>query len=169
MQTINYNGTGKWSVEEICARYLQYAAELGISPRTLSPIERTEGARHWVYPIMEQIIAGIEAGDLACIPIGIEFIEEDQRFAFGRILKPKTARALRRATLTPEQQSRILHRIFDMLKRGYVPHEYHEYSRLARRIGFSMSDIPATDTTNYFAAKYHQYFVDVAKSKSVGI
>ena len=100
MELIDYNGEGRWSREAILDRYARYAAEMGIVPRDLSPMEHTEGDRHWVYSVMEEVIDGIEAGDPACVRLGIEFIEEDAKFVFGKILKSNAARALRRASLS---------------------------------------------------------------------
>lgn len=40
---------------------------------------------------MHEVIEAIGAGDLACIRIGIEFMEEDVKFPFGKILKSNTA------------------------------------------------------------------------------
>jgi hypothetical protein len=105
MEVIDYNGDGCWTRAAILERYARFAAEAGISPRNLSPTEHTERGRHWVYPVMEKVIEGIEADDSACVRLGIEFIEEDAKFPFGRILKSKTARALRRAPRSDEQRS----------------------------------------------------------------
>src|SRR5689334_1071826 len=136
MEIIDYNGEGHWSREAIIARYAQFAAQAGISPRDLSPAEHTQGERHWIYPVMDNVIEGIEAGDLACIRLGIEFIEQDGKFPFGRILKSNTARALRRASLSQEQRQRIRRRVLGMLRAGKVPHEFREYAKLVRKIGF---------------------------------
>ncbi|MBX9735646.1 MAG: hypothetical protein K2X32_01860 [Phycisphaerales bacterium] len=156
---MDYNGEGKWSAASIQSRYAEYAKTSGIVPRDISPIEYGDEYCRRVRPLMEKIIDGIEAGDAACVMIGIEFIEEDISFSFGRLLKKNTARALRRATLTPEQKRRILRRVFGMLERGYVPWEYSEYARLANRIGFASSDIPAVDNTNPYATKHLRYFM----------
>ena len=126
----DYNGEGRWSCAEILLHYGRYAAELGIAVRDLSPEEVLKGNERWVYPVMERVIAGIEAGDLACVRLGVEFIEEDGKFMFGKILKAKTARALRRAALSEEQKGRIRRRVFGMLRRGIVPHEFGDYARL---------------------------------------
>ena len=48
---------------------------------------------------MDLVIVGIEAGDKACIALGVDFVEEDRLFPFGMVLKANTARALRRAEL----------------------------------------------------------------------
>ena len=40
---------------------------------------------------MMKVIEGIEAGDLACVRLGIEFIEEDAKFPFGKTLKSNAA------------------------------------------------------------------------------
>jgi hypothetical protein len=75
---------------------------------------------------MWKVIEGIEKGDLACAQIGVEFIEESASFAFGKILKSNTARALRRAPLTSEQKERIRRRVAEMLCAGYLPREYRQ-------------------------------------------
>lgn len=81
----DYDGTGKWSHEGILARYGAYRRELGLAPSPgLSPREHTEGEVRWVYPVMFEVIKGIEAADPACVALGIDFIEEDQHFPFGR-------------------------------------------------------------------------------------
>jgi hypothetical protein len=163
MSIIDYNGEGRWSRAEILRRYSSLASQLGVSPRDLSPIEHEERGRKWVYPVMSEVIEGIEAGDAACVVIGIEFIEEDARFPFGKILKSNTARALRRANLTDDQKERIRRRVFAMLRDGHVPHEYKEYAKLVRRIGFdakSLDSIPASD--NPYVMRFYNYFAQAA-------
>lgn len=69
------------------------------------------------------------------IEIGVEFIEEDVRFRFGRVIKSNTARALRRAELTSKQVERVRTRVAHMLIAEHVPREYREYSKLLRKVG----------------------------------
>src|SRR5439155_19574911 len=122
-------------------RYAAYAAELGIAPRDVAPEEHSERGRHWVYPVMTKVIEGIEAGDPACVRLGIEFIEEDAKFPFGKILKSNTARALRRASLSDEQNQRIRRRVLSMLRAGNVPHEFRAYAKLVKKIGLRASEM----------------------------
>ena len=132
----DYNGDGKWSAANIQQGYLEVAERVDIdSPRDRSPAMHEEQNRRWIYPVMEGVIKGIETGDSACTHIGVEFIEEDQGFAFGAMLKSNTARALRRAKLTEDQIDRIRNRVAGMLVKGDVPHEYKEYAKLLRRLG----------------------------------
>lgn len=78
MELRDDNGAGRWSREGITAHYRQYCRALGVPERTdLAAHEHTEGEVRWVYPLMEQVIQGIEAGDRACIALGLDFIEED--------------------------------------------------------------------------------------------
>ena len=136
MTVIDYNGTGFWSAEQILSRYDAYVRRFNIqSPRDLRPLVHSEGTKRWIYPVMYQVIEGIEAADLACAEIGIEFIEENQSFTFGQILKSNTARALRRTCPTEEQKDRIRKRIAAMLIAGYLPREFRQYAKLARKIG----------------------------------
>ena len=101
----DYNGSGRWSRKAIQAYYDQLARRLRVAvPSDLRPHELVSADGHWVYPVMDRVIEGIGRGDIACIEIGVEFIEEDQTFPFGRILKSNTARALRRAELTAWQR-----------------------------------------------------------------
>ena len=148
MNLIDYNGEGRWSREAILTRYARYAAELGIVRRDLSPHEHKEGGRHWVYPVMQKVIEGINADDPACVRLGIEFIEEDGKFRFGKILKSNTARALRRASLSDEHCERIRRRMFGMLRAGHVPHEFREYAKLAKKIGFDADDLAGVSGTS---------------------
>jgi hypothetical protein len=101
MEITNLNGHGRWSVQAIQERYLEYARQLKVSPTLdLKPREygHPTNGRLWIYPIMDQVIEGIEKGDKACIEIGVECIEENQWLTFGRVIKANTARALRRST-----------------------------------------------------------------------
>ena len=118
---VDYNGAGIWSADGIGKRYRKYAEAIGTDSLPLAPRLHAEGGRTWVYPLMEQIVDRIETGDKAAIKIGIEFIEEDDYFVFGRVLKSNTARALRRATLSQEQQIRIRERLVGMMLSGHVP------------------------------------------------
>src|SRR5438552_5273000 len=132
----DYNGTGWWSADSILERYRRYSQQLGtLLDENLAPRKRIEDGVTWIYPIMDEVIAGIERGDRACIAIGIEFVEEDQGFPFGRILKSNTARALRRAELSQEHVERLRKRVVGMLLVGSVPREFREYSKLLSRIG----------------------------------
>ena len=136
MQIIDYNGSGRWTFEAILHRYAEYARGFHCEmPLDLTPEQHENGDKRWIYPVMNQVIRGIEAGDAACIQIGVEFIEEDAKFPFGKTLKANTARALRRAPLTPEQIARIGSRVISMLVAGDIPHEFREYAKLLRKVG----------------------------------
>ena len=158
----DYNGNGRWSREAILQRYKEYSRRVGIGPTAdLVPLEHTEGATHWVYPVMFQVIEAIEAGDAAAIQIGVEFIEEDQTFPFGKILKSNTARALRRAPLSAEQVERVRRRVIGMLLAGHVPREYGDYARLLRKVG--VGDLwsgvdESVDRSNRYVMRYYRYF-----------
>jgi hypothetical protein len=158
LEVIDYNGDGCWSRAEILGRYARYVTEIGIVARDLSPSEREDRGRRWVYPVMMKVIEGIEAGDLACVRLGIEFIEEDAKFPFGKTLKSNAARALRRACLSDEQKQRIRQRVFGLLRAGHIPHEYREYARLVRKIGFDTSEVPVVDVSDPYVARFRAYF-----------
>ena len=134
----DYNGTGAWSAEAVQQRYQHYASQLGIQPSDLSPQRIEQGTKVWVYPVMDQVLKGIKVGDGACIRIGVEFIEQDQHCSFGKLLKSDTARALRQRDELPDDlKERLRNRIVTMLLHGNVPHEYQEYAKLLRKIGFT--------------------------------
>lgn len=160
MNVIDYNGVGIWSKEAVIERYSTYCNQSNIVPRSLTPKEHQHDGTKWIYPVMEEVIKGIEDGDAACKLIGIEFIEEDSKFPFGKILKSNTARALRRTGLTEAEQERVRRRIVTMLISGNVPHEYKEYAKLLRKIGVGAyeSDIERdVDRSNEYVMKYYEY------------
>ena len=161
MKVRDYNGEGEWSKDEILRRYARYRRELKVqTPLDLSPVEHTEGDARWVYPVMDKIIAGIERGGAACRRVGIEFIEEDRRFDFGKILKSNTVRALRRSQPTAEERVRVRRRIVAMLIQGNVPHEYKQYAKLLKKLGGGESWGEAEsriDRSNKYATKYYAY------------
>lgn len=166
MDITDYNGEGRWSRDEILSRYARYAAQMGIVARDLSPMEHSERGRHWIYPVMEKVIAGIEVGDRACVQLGIEFIEEDAKFPFGKTLKSNTARSLRRASLSEEQKQRVRSRVFGLLRAGHVPHEYREYAKFVRAIGFDASEVPDLTAPSLYAARFLAYFKAAARTGS---
>ena len=156
----DYNGVGSWSVEGIQERYRKHAEAAGTEPLELAPKRSFEGGQTWVYPLMDQIIERIELRDSAAIEIGIEFIQEDDFFVFGRILKSNTARALRRVPLTEDQQARIRERLVAMLLCGQVPREWHEYKRLLRVLGLGplwSSLETGVDRSNRYVMRYYDY------------
>ena len=164
---VDYNGVGIWSIEAIQQRYRKYADALGANPSQLVPRRHTEGGRTWVYPLMNEIITLIEAGDNAAVEIGIEFIQEDDHFVFGAILKSNTARALRGASLTEGQKDRIRERLLNMMLSGQVPREWREYKRLLRHIGLG-SLWPllenGVDRQNEYVMRYYNYLDRFARS-----
>lgn len=136
MKVIDYNGKGFWSVDEVLKRYTEYARVFGITqPLELTPLAHSTGDSKWIYPVMDRVIEGIEAGDLGCAELGIEFIQTNDSFPFGRIIKSNVARALRRTTLTEAQKERIRRRVIEMLEAGYLPREFRQYAKLARKLG----------------------------------
>ncbi len=163
MEVIDYNGQDRWSRDAILERYAQFAADAGVAPRNLSPREHTEWGRHWVYPVMEKVIEGIEAGDAACVRLGIEFIEEDAKFPFGKILKSNTARALRRASLSEEQGQRVRGRVLSMLRAGKVPHEFREYAKLVKKIGLHAAELGEVPGTSERVSRFRSYLQAAAR------
>ena len=161
MEVRDYNGDDIWSKDAIILRYSQYCRELNVAiPVDLLPKELVRGEIRWVYPVMDKVIAGIEQGDAACRRIGIEFIEEDRKFPFGRILKSNTARALRRSQLTVEEQERIRRRLVAMLLAGNVPREYRQYAKLLKAIGLGQhwKNIESqVDRSNEYVMRYYNY------------
>jgi hypothetical protein len=158
----DYNGSGRWSAEAIRARYLELARRFRIAePSDLRPKETTCAEDRWIYPVMECVIEGIARGDCACSELGVEFIQESGSFPFGRMLKAKTARALRRAVLSPYQQESIRKRVVEMLIAGYMPPEYREYAKLAWKIGLGHWWVEAKDRVNLankYMRRYYDYF-----------
>jgi len=71
--------------------------------------------------------------------------------------------ALRRATLSELQKQKIRQRVFGLLRAGYIPHEYREYAKLLRSIGFNAGEIPDADLSNPFVARFHLYFVEASR------
>ncbi len=133
----------------------------------LTPDERVQGEKRWVYPVMEKVIEGIERGDRACIEIGLEFIEEDQRFPFGRVLKSNAARALRRANLTSEHVDRIRRRVAAMLIAGQAPREFREYAKLLRKVGIG-DEWPEVEERAPRGNPYVQRYLDYFRRHVVG-
>ena len=132
----SYNGTGDWSVEAVQKLYREYCEALHVEHhRSLIPFEVRQGEVQWIYPIMSEVIRGIEEGDLACVALGVDFVEQDALFPFGPKLKSNTARALRRSPLTETQKARLRERIATMLASGITPHEMREYAKLLRKVG----------------------------------
>ena len=167
MKVIDYNGEGFWSVVEILKRYKEYARVFGISqPRELTARTHSEGDTKWIYPLMDSVIEGIEAGDSGCAEIGIEFIETSDSFAFGMTLKSNVARALRRTPLTEAQKERIRRRVVEMLEVEYLPAEFRQYAKLARKLGLReyMPRIRQVgeSSDNPWVHRYCAYFTEYA-------
>jgi hypothetical protein len=167
MKVIDFNGEGFWSVDEVLKRYTEYARVFGITqPRELAPLTHSIGDTRWIYPVMDSVIEGIEAGDLGCAELGIEFIQTNDSFAFGKIIKSNVARALRRATLTEAQKERIRRRVIEMLEAGYLPREYVQYAKLGRKLGLR-EFLPrikqaAELSSNAWVQRYCAYFEEHA-------
>lgn len=135
MRKSNVEGTGRWTLAAIRQRYHQYCRLHHLEPRPFPSEEDWASGRGLIVSLMDAMIEGIKTGDLACAEIGVELIEEDGGFAFGRILKANTARALGRCALTEAHKERIRRRVVEMLARGFMPHEFRDYARLLRNIG----------------------------------
>lgn len=134
--TIDLNGAGDWSLEGIRQRYARHARALGVPrPRQLEPRRLTQGARTWVYPVIEEVLAGVGEGDRACVAMAVDLVCTDERFRFGKILKDKAARALRDVELTEEQMGRIRWHAIRQLENCFAPPEFRTLAQLVRRIG----------------------------------
>lgn len=162
MEIYDFNGTGRWSFQAVQERYAAYARRLRVSPLLeLQPSISQDKTGRWIYPIMDEVIKGIEQGDKACIQIGVEFIEEDAGFTFGRILKSNTARALRRSALDSQQIERIRKRVVHMLIVENMTREYREYAKLLRKIGLGdwwPHIEEKANLNNPYVLRYYNYF-----------
>ena len=168
MALLDYNGSGRWSREAIQARYDEFARRLRVAePSDLQPMETASADNRWVYPVMERVIEGIGRGDVACVELGVEFIEEDRTFPFGRILKANAGRALRHAELTETQKERIRKRVVEMLIAGHTPREYRQYAKLARKIGLGKWWAWAQDRLN-LSSPYVRHYYDYFRQHVVG-
>ena len=157
------DGHGRWTQQAVQERYSRYCNLFGLTPREFTIIPDYISDRGWITHILEALIEGMKQGDLASAEIGIELIEEDGGFAFGRILKSNTARALLRCDLTEAQQERIRGRVIAMLCRGFMPGEFRDYARLLRRIGVGAHKdqlLRGVDITNAWAAWYVRYLLN---------
>jgi hypothetical protein len=167
MRKPDLDGSGRWTLDAIRQRYQQYCRLHRIEPRQLPVDDHWASRRGLIVLLMDAVIQGIKEGDLACAEIGIELIEEDGGFAFGRIMKANAARALGRCALTDPQKERIRARVVGMLSRGFMPHEFRDYARLLRRIGLGYHRETlehAVDLTNPWIA----WYIDYLTSKSPG-
>jgi hypothetical protein len=167
METFDYNGSGRWTMESIQRRYADHARRYHVEALfDLTPRRYDDGTKHWIYPVMERVIDGIGAGDAACIEIGIEFVESDEKFPFGKTLKSRTARTLRRALLTPYQVERIRRRVIGMLVAGHVPHEFRDYAKLLKKIGVGPQWVEIRDgisRTNPYVERFYNYINQTAE------
>jgi hypothetical protein len=157
----DYNGPDEWSVEGVQRRYAEAARCTGQSQlRDLTPREHSVPGQRWIYPVIEAVIAGAKQGDAASIEVATQFVESGHRQAFGRILHANAARALRQAQLTSGQKARLRKRILGMLVAGDVPHEFHAYVRLLRKIGLDESwpEVRArVDESNRYVMRHVRY------------
>ena len=89
LKIIDFNGTGRWSLQFVQEIYAAYARQLDVTaPLNLVPPRYKGHEVERIYPVMFEVIEGIEQGDKACIEIGVECIEENQWLFFGRIIEP---------------------------------------------------------------------------------
>ena len=164
------NNDGRWSVASVQCRYAEYCRQYAVqTPVVPIPREHQSGRKRWVYPVMDAVIEGIERGDQASIAIGIDFIEEDAHFPFGKTLKSNTARALRRASLTPEQVTRIRNRVTALFLAGHIPHEFREYAKLFRHIGIAecWPRIKGSATVeDPYVKRFYEYFRQCAERET---
>jgi len=136
MRTIDYNGTGVWSLEVIRQRYAAYSDVLNVrTPMTLTPMRTTDDGIERIYPVIEQVLDGSIEDDAACVAILVDLVCTEQRFMWGKIFKDRAARKLRGAALTDAQILRLRRHTVAQLERGYVTPEFKTLSRLMRRIG----------------------------------
>lgn len=170
MHVQDFNGAGEWSAARVVERYRAHARALRVEPRDLAPRVHEAGTHRWVYPVMEEVIEGIAAGDAACVEIGIEFLEPRLVLPFGRSLHAGTARALRRASLSAWQVQQLRTRIYAMLVEAWVPSEFRDYAKLLRRIGLG-DEWPCVraqvDEGNPHVMRYVRYFEEHAAGTPV--
>ena len=68
--------------------------------------------------------------------------------------------------LAEEQKRRIKRRVFGLLRDGHVPHEYREYAKLVRKIGFDAGEVPEAMEDDRHVARFRAYFEAAARVDS---
>jgi hypothetical protein len=160
-ETRDYNGKGNWSLESVERRFKSYSKIFGTTLERLEPHIYEEGSTTWIYPLADAVIDGIKSKDAACVELGIELIEESASMPFGMTLKSNTARALRQSAelLTEDQRRRIRRRVADMLIAQYMPREFVQYVKLARKIGFD-DEVPRVRSEADFENRWVRHYLD---------
>lgn len=163
VQIIDHNGTGDWSEAAILRRYRMHCRSAGTSPLPLAGRRTRQGDRLWISPVLDAVIEGVRRRDAGCIAIGIELIEADDFMPFGRLLKSRMARELRRVDLDGHLRERLRARIVAMLRAGNVPHEFRHYARLLKSIGFAdcRAEIAGARPDNRYVQRWVRYLLDI--------
>jgi hypothetical protein len=161
LPTLDYNGVGRWSLETVQRRYAEYSRRFQVAkPLVLTPLEVSDGTTRRIYPVMQCVIDGIKTGDAACVELGVEFIECDEKIPFGKALKAAAARALRKVELTHSHIERIRKRVTQMLVAEVIPHEFGDYARLLRKVGVGpdwQQVAPRINRSNRYVMKFFRY------------
>ncbi|MBT2787351.1 MULTISPECIES: hypothetical protein [unclassified Halomonas] len=134
---INYNPTGKWSVEAVKERYSKLSLSLG-SVDGFEPFCKTYTNRRgftWVYNIMDSVVDGVRLGDKACVQLAIDYIRDNEMYSKTGYIRARMARALKSADLSDSQKKELALIFLHQLETGVLYQEYREYCRLFRKIG----------------------------------
>jgi hypothetical protein len=158
---IDYNGPGDWGLRAVQERYRHYALAMQVtSPLPLEPDRSSDGTSERIYPVMDEVISRAEAGDPACVELAIELVESGHSQPFGRLLKYRAARALRRVPLSEPQAARLRRRVLSLLDSNGVCREFREYAKLLRALGLPENWRELcrnADASNPYVRKYLDY------------
>ena len=134
---INYNPEGKWSVESVQNRYRKLSLEVGgVGGYQPEPnVYTNPGGTTWIYNIMESVVDGIQLGDMACVQLSIEYIQDNIMGPTTGYIRERMARALRNSELTNDQKKQLANIFLNMLHSGQLLKEFREYCRLFKVIG----------------------------------
>jgi hypothetical protein len=138
MPSIDLNGQDEWSLEAVRRRYLEYSRCLGVSSQLALAAETLKReSSDWTMPILQQVLDGVTAGDVACVQIAVDLVCSDARLPFGKIFKDRASDMLRRSSLSSLQYELLRTHAIARLRSGFVPPEFKHFARLIRQIGLA--------------------------------
>ncbi len=104
--------------------------------------------------------------DLGCAELGIEFIQTNDSFDFGRPSNQTSRVPCDARLLSNSKRKEFGGRVIEMLDTGYLPREFRQYAKLARKLGLReflprIKQVAAV-SSDVWVQRYCAYFEEYA-------
>lgn len=126
----------------------------------------------WLDRLFQQVREAIGSGDRVAVSVACDFIEKDPKLPFGKLIKSRLSRQLRKSSqlLVASERAQVVNTTLRLLALPYAPRELEDYAKLLSKL--SRDDyavkLARIESNNKRSSQIKEYLLEKSVLPNVG-